>query len=47
MVNQLVLTRRYLLVHEYIDIDRGKLYDSLQNELGDLEQFAKHIGKLL
>ena len=38
---------RNILVHEYMDIDRGRLYESIQNELEDFELFARQVGKLL
>lgn len=38
---------RNILVHEYMDIDRGRLYESIQTELGDFELFARQVGKLL
>jgi len=38
---------RNILVHDYLDIDRAKLYDALQQELSDFEEFGLHISKLL
>jgi len=38
---------RNMLVHDYMDIDRERLYEALQKELGDFEEFAKEVGKLL
>ena len=38
---------RNILVHDYLDIDRSKLYDALQTELEDFEEFARHVSKLL
>lgn len=38
---------RNMLVHDYMDIDRERLYEALQRELGDFEEFAKEVGKLL
>ena len=38
---------RNLLVHEYTEIDHEKLYDIIQNSLGDFRDFAKCITKLL
>ncbi len=38
---------RNILVHDYLDIDRPRLYDALQIELEDLEEFAKQVAKLL
>jgi uncharacterized protein YutE (UPF0331/DUF86 family) len=37
---------RNILVHDYLDIDPGKVYDNLQN-LDDLTEFAGHIAKFL
>src|SRR5262245_16766696 len=38
---------RNLLVHEYIKIDRHRVYDVLWHELGDFERFVKAVTKLL
>ena len=38
---------RNLLVHEYLEIDRHHVYDTLKNDLGDFERFIKAISKLL
>lgn len=38
---------RNLLVHMYADIDLGKLYSHLQNDIDDLELFAEYIAKYL
>jgi uncharacterized protein YutE (UPF0331/DUF86 family) len=38
---------RNLLVHMYAEIDIGKLYFHLQNDLDDLEQFAEYISQYL
>lgn len=38
---------RNILVHMYADIDLGKLYSFLQNDIGDLELFAEYIAKYL
>ena len=38
---------RNILVHDYLDIDRDKLYDALRQQLVDFEEFALHIRKLL
>ena len=38
---------RNILVHEYLDVDREKLYDILHHHLSDLKEFAKHISKVL
>ena len=38
---------RNLLVHEYMEIDRHRVYATLKNDLGDFERFMKAVGKLL
>mgnify|MGYP000963931828 FL=1 len=38
---------RNILVHMYADIDLGKLYSFLQNDIGDLELFAEYVAKYL
>lgn len=38
---------RNVLVHMYADIDIGKLYSHLQNDIVDLELFAGYIAKYL
>lgn len=38
---------RNVLVHMYADIDLGKLYSHLQNDIDDLELFAEYIAKYL
>lgn len=38
---------RNILVHDYLDVDRLKLYGALQTGLKDFEEFGKHISKLL
>lgn len=38
---------RNILVHEYLDIDRGLVYQSLQESLGDLEAFAQEVIRFL
>ncbi|MDQ1275339.1 MAG: hypothetical protein QG610_912, partial [Euryarchaeota archaeon] len=38
---------RNVLVHMYTDIDLGKLYLHLQNDIDDLEFFAEYIAKYL
>jgi uncharacterized protein YutE (UPF0331/DUF86 family) len=38
---------RNILVHDYLDIDRGRLHTLLQNCLEDFEQFAIQIGRRL
>ncbi len=38
---------RNILVHDYLDVDRGRIYSLLQNCLEDFEQFATQIGARL
>ena len=38
---------RNILVHDYLDVDRGRLHALLQDCLEDFEQFAIQIGKRL
>ena len=38
---------RNILVHDYLDVDRGKIYILLQDCLEDFEQFAIQIGRRL
>ena len=38
---------RNLLVHDYADIDRAKVYDVLQNRLGDIEALQKVFAQFL
>jgi len=38
---------RNLLVHEYVKINREKVYDILKNKIPDLEEFAKSVTKYL
>jgi uncharacterized protein YutE (UPF0331/DUF86 family) len=38
---------RNLLVHEYMEIDRHRVYATLKNDLGDFEAFVKAVSKLL
>jgi uncharacterized protein YutE (UPF0331/DUF86 family) len=38
---------RNVLVHFYIDIDHGRSYDAIQQDLGDLEGFAAAMARLL
>ena len=38
---------RNILVHEYLDIDRHRVYLVLKNDLGDFERFIKAVSKLL
>jgi uncharacterized protein YutE (UPF0331/DUF86 family) len=38
---------RNVLVHLYLEIDHGRVYDAIQEDLGDLEDFAAIIARLL
>ena len=38
---------RNLLVHEYMQIDLDRVYDLLQNHLGDFRTFVYCIGEFL
>ena len=38
---------RNLLVHEYMEIDRHRVYAALESDLGDFEAFIKAVSKLL
>jgi uncharacterized protein YutE (UPF0331/DUF86 family) len=38
---------RNILVHEYLEIDRRRVYSALKNDLGDFEKFIKAVSKLL
>lgn len=38
---------RNVLEHVYIDIDHGRSYDAIQEDLGDLEQFCSLMARLL
>lgn len=38
---------RNVLVHFYIDIDHGRTFDAIANDLGDLDQFAAGMARLL
>ncbi|HEX4966214.1 MAG TPA: DUF86 domain-containing protein [Thermoanaerobaculia bacterium] len=38
---------RNVLVHFYMDIDHGKSYEAIQEDLGDLEEFGAVIARLL
>lgn len=38
---------RNVLVHEYLEIDRRRVYRVLRDELGDFEKFIKAVSKLL
>jgi uncharacterized protein YutE (UPF0331/DUF86 family) len=38
---------RNILVHEYLEIDRRKVYRVLRDDLGDFDRFVKAVSKLL
>jgi uncharacterized protein YutE (UPF0331/DUF86 family) len=38
---------RNVLVHFYMDIDHGRSYDAIQEDLGDFEEFAAAMAHLL
>ena len=38
---------RNILVHEYLEIDRHRVYRALSKDLGDFELFIKAVSRLL
>ena len=38
---------RNVLVHEYLEIDRRRVYRALRDDVGDFEKFTKAISRLL
>ena len=38
---------RNILLHEYLEIDRHRVYRVLQDDLGDFDQLIKAVSKLL
>jgi uncharacterized protein YutE (UPF0331/DUF86 family) len=38
---------RNILVHEYLEIDRRRVYRALKEDLGDFERFIKAVSRLL
>ncbi len=38
---------RNILVHFYLAIDHGRVYDAMQEDLGDLEAFAANMSRFL
>ena len=38
---------RNILVHEYLEIDRKRVFSALKNDLGDFEKFIRAVSKLL
>jgi uncharacterized protein YutE (UPF0331/DUF86 family) len=38
---------RNILVHLYLEIDHGRVYDAIQGDLNDLESFASRMARFL
>ena len=38
---------RNVLVHEYLEIDRRRVFRAMRDDLGDFEKFIKAVSKLL
>ncbi|SFA81019.1 type VII toxin-antitoxin system HepT family RNase toxin [Clostridium frigidicarnis] len=38
---------RNILVHDYLKLDRGIVYDIIVNNLGDIKSFIKYVKKLI
>ena len=38
---------RNILVHEYLEIDRKRVYEAIKNDLRDFESFIRAVTKLL
>lgn len=38
---------RNVLVHLYIETDHGRSYETIQNELGDLDEFSRRMARFL
>jgi uncharacterized protein YutE (UPF0331/DUF86 family) len=38
---------RNVLVHLYLEIDHGRVYDAIREDLRDLEEFAARVARLL
>jgi len=38
---------RNILVHEYVDLDLKKIYEILQNRLGDFYNFMKYVNRFI
>jgi uncharacterized protein YutE (UPF0331/DUF86 family) len=38
---------RNVLVHMYLEIDHGRTYDAIRDDLGDLDEFAAAMARLL
>jgi len=38
---------RNVLVHLYLEIDHGRSYRAIQEDLGDLERFASNMARLI
>jgi len=42
-----MISFRNVLVHEYVDIDRRRVYDALQHQLDDIRRFSHVFDRLL
>jgi len=42
-----LLKRRNILVHMYAEVDVEMVYEILQNNLGDFDEFTKYIARYL
>lgn len=38
---------RNVLVHGYLDVVLGTVYQAIQDDLGDIEAFSRHIAEFL
>jgi uncharacterized protein YutE (UPF0331/DUF86 family) len=38
---------RNVLVHFYVNLDHGRTFDAIRDDLGDLEQFSAALASLL
>ena len=38
---------RNILVHEYVDLDLKKIYEILQNRLGDFYDFMRYVNRFI
>ena len=38
---------RNVLVHFYVNVDHGRSYDAIRDDLGDLDAFAREMARLL
>lgn len=44
---QEMASQRNILAHEYLEIERGKIYETIKNNLGDIVEFVKNIQMFL